>query len=319
VYVCSFYFYFFVGFPRRLNGSGHAWKFRCSASCLSLSVQHVFNTKFSPYSAVFELDKRIRKFPLPLHLQSPVPSSENSRPWSRDPPHAMQQYCVVCERESSENDLTRPLYSLFTYAFTDLLYIHRSYFAQAIRESSANPLKHEYAPSVLATFRSASRIISSLKGLYAVHPVLTSRVWFFWSGTFSSCVRTHRIRGQRNAFHTIAQLDRSGCSRCRKSWMQSGNKCTSGTRTRTSVLRRRFTILSNPWLSCECAFPVPAFLTLLTFSPVADYTTKSLGKSLFCLCSISHWDSGPQNAQVIGRPRCSRRAGSLGWTEKRDQ
>jgi hypothetical protein len=76
-----------------------------------------------------------------------------------------------------------------SYEYTDLLYIHRSYFAQAIREDSANPLRHKYAQSVLAVSRSAFRLITSLKGLYSVHPGLASRNWFFWSGVFSACVR----------------------------------------------------------------------------------------------------------------------------------
>lgn len=71
----------------------------------------------------------------------------------------------------------------------DLLYIHRSYFAQAIRQESENPLRHIYAPSVLATYRSACRLISALRSVYVLHPQITGEVWFFWSGIFSACVR----------------------------------------------------------------------------------------------------------------------------------
>jgi hypothetical protein len=71
----------------------------------------------------------------------------------------------------------------------DLLYIHRSYFAQAIRQDSENPLRHIYAPSVLATYRSACRLISALRDVYALHPQFTGEVWFFWSGIYSACVR----------------------------------------------------------------------------------------------------------------------------------
>jgi hypothetical protein len=81
---------------------GHAWKFRYSASCLSISVQQVFSTRVPNYTALLELDKKIRKFPLPSHLQSPVQASESDKVWLSDPARAMQQYCVVCERESSE-------------------------------------------------------------------------------------------------------------------------------------------------------------------------------------------------------------------------
>ncbi|KDQ61553.1 hypothetical protein JAAARDRAFT_704939 [Jaapia argillacea MUCL 33604] len=148
----------------------HAWKFRYSATCLSISVTQAFSTKVPTYAALLELDKKIRTFPVPLHLQSPVQGPEAGRAWSPDPTRAMQQYCVVCERESN------------------LLYIHRSYFVQALRDKSGNPLAHKYAPSVLATYRSACRLITSLRGLYPIHPSLTSRIWFFWSGIFSACI-----------------------------------------------------------------------------------------------------------------------------------
>ncbi|TFK32802.1 fungal-specific transcription factor domain-containing protein [Crucibulum laeve] len=148
----------------------HAWKFRYAATCLIASAQHVFSTKTPPYSALLDIDKRIRKFPMPSHLRSPVRVSEAGRSWSTDPSRAMQQYCALCLRESN------------------LLYIHRSYFAQAIRQDPENPLRHKYAPSVLATYRSACRLISSLRGLYPIHPRISSHSWYFWSGIFSSCI-----------------------------------------------------------------------------------------------------------------------------------
>ncbi|KAF8920617.1 fungal-specific transcription factor domain-containing protein [Mucidula mucida] len=164
-----------------LKGSGekelswHAWKLRYSASCLSISIQHIFTTRVPSYKALLDLDKKIRKFPVAPHLQSPIEASEAGRAWSADRLHAMQQYCVVCERESN------------------LLYIHRSYFAQAIQAQSRNPLQHQYAPSVLATYRSACRLISSLRGLYISHPDIAAQTWFFWSGIFSSCVGILRL------------------------------------------------------------------------------------------------------------------------------
>ncbi|EGN96533.1 hypothetical protein SERLA73DRAFT_93018 [Serpula lacrymans var. lacrymans S7.3] len=172
----------------------HAWKFRYSAFCLSISVQHVFSARVPSYSTVLELDRNIRKFPLPNHLQSPMQVSEAGRAWSSERTRAMQQYCALCVRESN------------------LLYIHRSYFAQATREASNNPLTHKYAPSVLAAYRSACRLISSLRGLYAVHPLATSLQWFFWSGIYSSCillgalvVESPRCSLARNALQELDQ------------------------------------------------------------------------------------------------------------------
>ncbi|PFH46879.1 hypothetical protein AMATHDRAFT_68883 [Amanita thiersii Skay4041] len=148
----------------------HAWKFRYSATCLATSVQHIFSIRTPPYNALLDIDKMIRRFAMPSHLRSPSRTSDSSRSWSMDSSCAMQQYCALCLRESN------------------LLYIHRSYFAQAIRQDSENPLRHKFAPSVLATFRSACRLISGLRGLYGLHPQVTSQCWFFWSGIYSSCI-----------------------------------------------------------------------------------------------------------------------------------
>jgi hypothetical protein len=83
--------------------------------------------------------------------------------------------------------------SLLTPRFLlDLLYIHRSKFAQATREMPQDPLQHSFAPSVLAIFRSATQMINSLKSLYALHSDAASQVWFFWSGIFSACVSISR-------------------------------------------------------------------------------------------------------------------------------
>lgn len=158
------------GFVRpdgQVEYSYHGWKFRYSATCLAPTVKFASSLKTPGYSQFLELDRRIRTFPLPSHLQSPL--DESPEGWADDPSLAMQQYGVVCERESN------------------LLYLHRAYFVKAIRHPSKNPLGHKYSPSVLAAYRSARRLISSLRGVYAKHPQLTATIWFFWSAVFSAC------------------------------------------------------------------------------------------------------------------------------------
>lgn len=80
---------------------GHMWKIRYSSSCLWMSIQHVFSPRTPSYAALLELDKKIRKFPIPEHLQPPIQSCETERSWSSTPSKAMQQYCVLCVKESS--------------------------------------------------------------------------------------------------------------------------------------------------------------------------------------------------------------------------
>jgi hypothetical protein len=131
---------------------------------------------------------------VPVHLQLPAQASDTARVWASNPSCAMQQYSTVCEKESSKTDscMIDPLILIYN---PDLLYIHRNYFFRAIREDSQNPMRHIYASSVLATYRSACRLISSLQGLYSVHPARTGRVWFFWSCIFSSCVSSFAVIG----------------------------------------------------------------------------------------------------------------------------
>jgi hypothetical protein len=143
----------------------HSWAFRFAASCLTSSVQCVFSTKPFSYNEILELDKKLRCFPVPSHLEA---VSNIERPWSTNPTHAMQQFFVTCQVESN------------------LLLLHRKYFALAISEE--NPLQHEYADSVLAVHRSACALISDLRKLYSQHRELTSVMWQFWTMIFSACV-----------------------------------------------------------------------------------------------------------------------------------
>lgn len=171
----------------------HAWKFRYSAVCLSISVQLAFSVHRASYASLMELDKRIRSFPLPAHLLSPVHES-GGRDWDVDPSCAMQQFFPVCERESN------------------LIYIHRCWFAEALRDSP-DPFQHEYGQSVAAVYRSANILINGLKSLVNAHPRVASRVWFFWSSFYTSSILLGAIviksPGCKLARSALALLDQS--------------------------------------------------------------------------------------------------------------
>ncbi|KAJ3528064.1 hypothetical protein NM688_g8044 [Phlebia brevispora] len=126
-----------------------AYKHRFTAACLWPAVR-LSCAKEVSYQAIMNLDKKIRTFPIPVDLQSPMP-------WPR------------------ESEL-------------NLLFIHRNYLAVALRAEPRNPVAHKFGGSVLAVFRSVLRLCSGLKDVYQLHPAVTSRVWFFWSGIFSACI-----------------------------------------------------------------------------------------------------------------------------------
>jgi hypothetical protein len=79
----------------------HSWLFHYIAACLSVSVQRTHSVHRASYSSFLELDKRIRSFPVPSHLHSPVYGTER-RDWDATPSRAMQQYFAPCSVESSE-------------------------------------------------------------------------------------------------------------------------------------------------------------------------------------------------------------------------
>jgi hypothetical protein len=81
------------------------------------------------------------------------------------------------------------LFDILIGLFSALMYIHRSFFAQAILDHPINPLRSAYAPSFLAAYRSASIVIKSSLEQYERFPDLVCRAWGVWT----NC--EHRLSG----------------------------------------------------------------------------------------------------------------------------
>ena len=69
-----------------------------------------------------------------------------------------------------------------------LLQLHRSFFSHALADETGAAMTHRYSPSIVATFRSACRILDSLEQLYAVEAALSSRFAVYWFNGFSAIV-----------------------------------------------------------------------------------------------------------------------------------
>lgn len=146
----------------------HSWLFHYIAACLSVAVQRTDSVHRASYSSFLELDKRIRSFPIPSYLHSPAYGTER-RDWDATPSRAMQQYFVLSSVEST------------------LIYIHRSWFAEALRDSQ-DPLQHEYGQSVISIYRSANILVNGMRNLCITYPKEAGRVWFFWSCFYTSSI-----------------------------------------------------------------------------------------------------------------------------------
>jgi len=69
------------------------------------------------------------------------------------------------------------------------MYLHRSFFAQAIMDHPLNPLKSPYAHSFVASYRAASTILKSVKEQFALFPNSCARFWTMWTFAFTAAVR----------------------------------------------------------------------------------------------------------------------------------
>jgi hypothetical protein len=69
-----------------------------------------------------------------------------------------------------------------------ILQLHRNYFTQALNDPEPFTTKHQYAPSVVATYQSACRLITILEIIMKSEPRLCKRVFGFWFNMFSGVV-----------------------------------------------------------------------------------------------------------------------------------
>jgi len=126
-----------------------------------------FGARLPPYSMILDLDRKIRDFPVPKYLQPNCDELENPYPT----PHLiMQRWIILSFKEST------------------LLNLHRTYFAQALHDQPQDLLKHRYGPSVIATYRSAWRLIEGLKLPSRRTPDLLSRYSLAWSQALSAAI-----------------------------------------------------------------------------------------------------------------------------------
>jgi len=82
----------------------------------------------------------------------------------------MQQVLVSCGREIV------------------LLQLHRNFFTEALNDYDAFSYRHKLAPTAVATYLSATRLIATLKALEEREPQLSKRFMCWWFNAFSGAV-----------------------------------------------------------------------------------------------------------------------------------
>ncbi|KAF9259356.1 hypothetical protein L218DRAFT_908477 [Marasmius fiardii PR-910] len=140
----------------------HTWVWKYSAFMHGI-MEHAFACTIPTYAKVVELDRNIRDFPVPAHLRL------RCTPESRAE-LVMQRWMVMC------------------YKDTVLLNLHRAYFAQALLDQPHDLASHRFVPSVMATYRSAWRLMKGLKQVHERVPLLVARFSLAWSQALSATI-----------------------------------------------------------------------------------------------------------------------------------
>lgn len=156
------------------------WQFRFAAECVADVTARTLTAEAPSYTTIIELDRKVREFPLP----------EDTR--DKDDMAASFRRCVLEHIRE-----------------TVLMYIHRSFFAQAIIEQPINPLKSVYAPSFLAAYRASATILKSVREQFSKWPNSCARHWSMWTFAFSAAVvfGTVVTRGPRSPLASSAMTE----------------------------------------------------------------------------------------------------------------
>lgn len=81
---------------------------------------------------------------------------------------------------------------MLTSRLLAMLYVHRSYFAQALTDFPLDPMRSPFAPSFLAGYRSACTLLSALREQFEMFPTQIARFWVLWTHAFSAAVCCNR-------------------------------------------------------------------------------------------------------------------------------
>lgn len=166
----------------------HEWKHGFFLHCLTPVLTTAISAQPQPYQKILDVDKTIRDFNVPPTLDIfNLDGIHDNRQLT------MQQVLVSSGREiGTIISLQCCLRRLQTRRPLVLLQLHRNFFTEAVSDYDAFSYQHKFAPSAVATYLSASRLIATLNVLEEREPQLSKRFMCFWFNAFSGAVRMHR-------------------------------------------------------------------------------------------------------------------------------
>ncbi|KAF5341216.1 hypothetical protein D9611_006108 [Ephemerocybe angulata] len=140
-----------------------------SRNMLYSVAETTLTAKPPSYTTVLDLDHKIREMRLPA---------------------SMKPHFSPADGEEGYYSTSLSIRDFYTtqFASTQMLYLHRSFFAQAILDYPTNPLQSPFAPSFLTAYRCASTIIKASAHWFTRCETLATRIWLLLCHTFSAAI-----------------------------------------------------------------------------------------------------------------------------------
>jgi hypothetical protein len=129
------------------------WKYMFTKEVLTSVCELTLSANPPGYDIILELDRKVREKVLPPSLNVLLTKDDDNVT-----PLVYMRGCLLSQFRS-----------------VTMLYIHRSFFAQAVLDHPVNPLRSPYAPSFLAAYRCASMIIKTSISHFERFPELCMR------------------------------------------------------------------------------------------------------------------------------------------------
>ncbi|KAI5997760.1 hypothetical protein EDC04DRAFT_3125432 [Pisolithus marmoratus] len=158
-----------------IDSDSRSWVFQFASYCVADVAARTLTSNPPNYSTIRELDRKVRNFPV-------TPAAEEFA--------AAACGDVPAKPAGRDMIFTESVIRLIMSNAREvlLLYIHRSYFVQAITENPTNPLRSPYAQSFLASYRASLTILRTIRLQYDLHPKLTAGLWPIWTYAFSASI-----------------------------------------------------------------------------------------------------------------------------------
>ncbi|KZP26815.1 hypothetical protein FIBSPDRAFT_731829 [Athelia psychrophila] len=147
------------------------WKYMFTKNVFGSVIKLTLAADPPSYKTILELDRKVREKTLPPHL---LPPTLKPKTGTDDDEFSANAYL--------QSNL------LSQFRTQTMLYLHKSFFAQALMDYPENPLLSRYAPSFLAVSTCASTIIRTSVQHYEKVPEFCLRLWTMWSHLFSAAI-----------------------------------------------------------------------------------------------------------------------------------